>query len=366
MRVAIVHDWLIGGGAEKVVEQLHALYPDAPIYTSYATREWRRKLDGKVVTGYLQYLGGVRKFLPALRGSWFAGLDLSGYDVVISSSGNGEANHIRVPKGTIHINYCHSPTHFYWTRYDEYIKRPGFGPFNPIARLGLRILVGPLRRRDFKAAQGPDIIVANSTFIQQQIKEHYQRDSVVVHPPVDIDRFAAAAQTQDNSDRFGYVIVGRQVPSKHIDLAVLACKQTRDKLAVVGYGPLNEQLKELAGPNTVFYDKPDDATLTKTVAGANAFLFPCMDDFGIAPVEALAAGTPVIALRAGGALDYVKPGVTGEFFDEQTVESLVAALQSFDPKAYDHTAISKSAHEFSREAFKSQMATLVDEAQKRA
>ena len=126
LKVAIVHDWLVGGGAELVVEQLHKLYPDAPIYTSYTTKEWRRRLDDKVVTGWLQYLGFIRKFIPFLRIWWFTRLKFDEYDLVISSSG-AEAKGIRVPEKTMHINYCHAPTHYYWSRYDQYMKQPGFG-----------------------------------------------------------------------------------------------------------------------------------------------------------------------------------------------------------------------------------------------
>jgi len=136
LRVAIVHDWLVGGGAELVVEQLHKLYPNAPIYTSFAAGEWRKRLDGKVRTGWLQYLGPLRKFIPPLRIWWFTRLKFDGYDLVISSSG-AEAKGIKVPQGTIHINYCHAPTHYYWSRYDEYMKHPGFGPFDWLARIGL-------------------------------------------------------------------------------------------------------------------------------------------------------------------------------------------------------------------------------------
>lgn len=188
LKVAIVHDWLVGGGAELVVEQLHELYPEAPIYTSYATREWRNRLDGMVRTGWLQPLGRLRKFIPLLRIWWFTHLDLSGYDLVISSSG-AEAKGIKVPMGTIHINYCHAPTHYYWSRYDEYMRRPGFGKLDWLARIGLRLLVAPLRKWDYAAAQRPDHIIANSRHIQSEIKKYYDRDSKVIHPPVYLERF---------------------------------------------------------------------------------------------------------------------------------------------------------------------------------
>ena len=153
LKVAIVHDWLVGGGAERVVFELHNMFPEAPIYTSYCSDEWRAKLDGKVVTGWLQHFGKFRKFLPVLRIWWFTHLKFSGYDLVISSSG-AEAKGIRVPKNVVHVNYCHAPTHYYWSRYDEYVAHPGFGIFDPLARVGLKLLVGPLRRWDFRAAGG--------------------------------------------------------------------------------------------------------------------------------------------------------------------------------------------------------------------
>jgi len=190
MKVAIVHDWFVGGGAERVVEQLHKMFPQAPIYTSYCSDEWRQKLDNKVVTGFLQNwpFPALRKFVPFLRIWWFSRLKFDGYDLVISSSG-AEAKGIKVNKPAVHINYCHAPTHYYWSRYNEYMKRPGFGILDPLARLGLKLLVGPLRRWDYKAAQRPDYIIANSNFTKDQIKKYYGRDSVVVHPPVDIGRF---------------------------------------------------------------------------------------------------------------------------------------------------------------------------------
>ncbi|HSX31895.1 MAG TPA: glycosyltransferase, partial [Candidatus Saccharimonadales bacterium] len=200
--VAIVHDWLVGGGAERVVQELHKMYPDAPIYTSYATDEWKQRLDGKVVTGYLQHwpFSKLRKYLTVLRIWWFGSLDLSAYDLVISSTGNGEAKGIRVPNGT-HVCYCHSPTHFYWRHYNQYLKNPGFGLFNPLVRVSLRLLVGPLRKWDLRASKRPDYFVANSTHIQKDIQTYYGRDSVVVHPPVDISRFTPAPA----KDRKGFI-----------------------------------------------------------------------------------------------------------------------------------------------------------------
>ena len=349
MRVAIVHDWLVGGGAERVVEELHKLYPDAPIYTSYSTPEWRERLDGKVVTGWLQHLGSVRKFIPLLRIWWFTHLDLSGYDLVISSSGNGEAKGVKTPKNTVHINYCHAPTHFYWRFYDQYLKQPGFGPFNPIARLGLKLLVRPLRAWDYKAAQRADYFIANSSHIQAEIKEFYGRDSVVIHPPVDTDRFSAAVTPLE---RRGFVTAARQVPFKKIDIIIGACNELELPLTVIGRGPEHDRLVALAGDTIMFHDAVSDAEMPSYFAAAEAFIFASYEDFGVTPVEALATGTPVIAYKQGGALDYIKEGINGKFFTVQSVPSLCATLQTFQPKAYAGPAIRSSAKAFSKQAFR--------------
>ena len=353
LKVAIVHDWLVGGGAERVVHELHRMFPDAPIYTSYCTDEWRHKLDGKVVTGFLQHwpFARLRKFVGILRIWWFTHLDFSGYDLVISSSGNGEAKGIRVPAGVVHIAYCHSPTHYYWRHFNEYLKQPGFGIFDPLARLGLRLLVGPLRRWDYKAAQRPHYFIANSTHIQSDIKTYYGRDAVVIHPPIDIDRFTVPGAAH----RQGFVTAGRHVPQKRMDLAVVACTQLGLPLTVIGDGPEHKRLVGLAGPTVTFTGRIPDADMPKYFAQAQAFIFPSFEDFGIVPVEAMAAGTPVIAYRAGGAFDYIENGKTGVFFNRQTVASLSKALQTFDPVRFSHRAIRGQAASFSPGAFAEHM-----------
>ena len=347
-KVAIVHDWLVGGGAERVVLELHRMYPDAPIYTSYASDEWREKLDGKVVTGWLQHFGKLRKFMALGRIWWFTHLDLSEYDLVISSSGNGEAFGVKTPKNTLHVNYCHAPTHYYWRFYEQYMKSPGFGIFNPLARLGLRVLIWPLRRWDYKAAQRADVHIANSTHIQKDIKTYYNRDAAVVYPPVDIDRFTAAKPAKKRS---GFVIAGRHVPQKRIDLAITACNELKLPLTVIGSGPETAKLKAMAGPTITFTGRVSDEELARLFAAAEGFIFPSFEDFGIAPVEALAAGTPLIAYQAGGALDYVTPE-TGIFFTEQTTESLVKALKTCEPDAYKKTKLRQAAAAYSPRKFR--------------
>ncbi len=352
IRIAIVHDWLVGGGAELVVEQLHTLFPEAPIYTSYATDEWRKRLHGNVITGRLQPFGKIRKFLPVLRIFYFTRLKLTGYDMVISSSG-AEAKGIKVPRGTLHVNYCHAPTHYYWSRYEEYMKRPGFGFFDPLARFGLWLLVKPLRRWDHKAAQRPDCIIANSTHIQSEIKKYYGRESTVIFPPVYFERFQKPEHRAKK--RRGYVISGRQTAYKRFDLAVVACTKLGLPLVVIGDGPDNARLRKLAGKSVTFLGKVPDSVLEEEFAEAEALIFPGLEDFGITPVEAMAAGTPVLAYKAGGAFDYVKPGVTGDFFDEQTARSLALALKKFDGKTYSSAAIRAYAQKFSKERFQDEM-----------
>jgi len=358
LRVAIVHDWFVGGGAERVVYELHKLYPDAPIYTSYASQEWRKKLDGKIITGWLQYLGAIRKFIPFLRIWWFTRLDFSGYDLVLSSSG-AEAKGIKVPEGTVHINYCHAPTHYYWGRYDEYLAHPGFGMLDPLARLGLKVSIGPLRKWDYRAAQRPNYMIANSSHIQAEIKKYYGRDAVVINPPVDIDRFAHAKLT---NERHGFLVGGRLTPYKRNDLAVQACTKLALPLTVFGDGPDRIRLQRMAGPTITFTGRIPEKEVIKQFSAASAFLFPLLDDFGIVGIEALAAGTPIIAYKAGGALDYVQEGKTGLLFPQQTVNSLCEALKAFPGHHFDHKAIASSAQSFSTEAFRKHMLAFIEKA----
>ena len=357
LKIAIVHDWFVGGGAERVVLELHKMFPEAPIYTSYCTEEWRARLDGKIVTGWLQHwpFSRLRKFLPALRIWWFTHLDFSDYDLVISSSG-AEAKGIKTGPETIHVNYCHAPTHYYWSRYDEYLANPGFGRLDPLARWGLKLLVGPLRRWDHRAAQRPDYMIANSNYIKGQIEKYYGRESVVIYPPVDVERFEAQLDHQ----RLGFVTAGRQTPYKRTDLAVKAANELKLPLVVIGRGPEYKKLKKLAGRTVNFFRHISDEELPERFAQAQAFIFPGVDDFGIVAIEALATGTPVIAYKAGGALDYITPK-TGMFFTEQTVESLEKAIKSFKPTDFNHQEIKDYAKQFSAKQFHGSFMTFIRE-----
>jgi glycosyltransferase involved in cell wall biosynthesis len=357
MKVAIVCDWLTGiGGAERVVLELHRMFPEAPIYTSQYDPEkidWFKNAD--VRTGWLQNLShGLKKFLPVLRAWTFSRLDLSNYDLIISSSG-AEAKGIKTGSNTLHISYCHAPTHYYWSRYSEYIKQPGFGLFNPLARLGLKILVGPMRKWDYRAAQQPDVLIANSTYTQSKIKEYYGRDSTVIHPPVDTKRFQGVGAAQ----RRGFVIAGRQTPYKRIDLAVKAATKLGVHLTVIGNGSDHQKLRRLAGKHVTFLTDVSDQDIVEDFKAALAFIFPNIDDFGITAVEAMAAGTPVIAYNGGGARDYVRPGITGLFFDQQTVGSLAKTMQNFDHRKFDNAQIANYARRFSAPAFRINIANFI-------
>ena len=359
LRVALVHDWLYGGGAEKVIEQLHKIYPDAPIYTSYCTNEWRQRLDGKVITGYLQNwpFNRLRKFLPLLRQWWFAELDLTQYDLIISTTGNGEAKFARGREDAIHICYCHTPPHFYWRKYRDYLQSPGFGKLNFLARAGLFLFVKPLRRRDYNAAQKIDYFIGNSNHIVADIQTYYDRTAVAIVPPVDVDKFSDVKRTKSNQN--GYITWGRHVPDKRIDLAVETCNNLGLSLTVVGKGTETANLQKLAGPTVNFTGWVSDSELKKQISNADAFIFTSMEDFGIAPVEAMASGMPVVAYEAGGALDYVVDGKTGAFFDQQTVRSLEEALRKFNPAKYDAGEIKRFANKFSNKEFAKNFQTFV-------
>lgn len=331
-KIAIVCDWLTNmGGAERVVLALHEAFPDAPIYTSVfdpAGCPAFAKLD--VRTTWLQRLpAGLRnrhQLWPVLRSFAFKRLDLSQYDIVISSA-SAEAKAVRVRAGAKHICYCHTPTRYYWSHYQQYQRDPGFGRLNPLVRRLLPLFVGWMRRRDLAAVRGVDLFIANSREVQARIKQYYQRDSVIVFPPVDVAHFRPAQPVKKQPY---YLMLGRQIPYKRFDLAIAACNQLGRRLVIIGNGSEHAKLRALAGPTIEFLTDVDDTAKVGYLQQAQAFLFPGREDFGISPVEALAAGTPVIAYAAGGALDYVIEGKNGILFGQQTAADLAAAVERFE------------------------------------
>ncbi len=220
----------------------------------------------------------------------------------------------------------------------------------------MRLFVKPLRAWDYRAAQRVDHFIANSNHIKDDIQQYYGREATVIHPPVDIDRFAHTKTTK----RHGFVTLGRLVPAKHVDIAVAACTQLNLPLTVMGRGPEYERLKRMAGPTVTIAGYVPDKDAPRYLAGAESFIFASYDDFGITPIEALAAGTPVIAYKAGGALDYVRDGKTGFFFEEQTVDSLVKALKQFSNKKLKYDDIRHAAKSFSPQVFKQKMQQFID------
>ena len=375
MKVALVCDWLTNvGGAEKVLLELHRMYPRAPIYTSkYDKKGIDWFLDADVRTGWLQiFPSKLRRVLGPLRQRWFSKLDLSEYDLIISVTG-AEAKSVKSgkwlhangekavnPKG-IHISFCHVPTQYYWQMYDEYVKNPGFSVLNPIVRCFFKLLVGPMRRADLKGAQRPDYYITISEYAKEMIKKYYGRESVVIHPPVEVEHFKVRDNHSNGSSY--YITTSRQVNWKRIDLAVKACMMTQRKLMVVGEGPEHQKLVKLAkGADLIeFVPLVDKKRLAELLAGAKGYIFPSLEPFGIAPVEALASGCPVIAFNEGGARDYVKDGENGLLFEKQTAKSLAEAILKFEKMKFDSKKVSKSVDDYSVKRFEKEIKSYVEE-----
>ncbi len=335
---------------------LHELYPKAPIYTSICSPEAREAFAGADIrTSYMQFKPFYKlyKFLPALRMFWFGRLDLREYDIIISCGSAESKNIKRRRAGSKLIGYIYTPTHYYWVRPDEYQEKTGkSGILGWVLKWGLKTMLPIMKRWDYKAAQRPDVVIGISTAVQERIKKFYNRDALLIHPPVDIERFKPIK----GEKRSGFVITGRQVPYKRIDLAVAACTELGLPLKVIGNGPEHAKLVSIAGPTIEFLTKVKDVDLPGHLARAEAFIFPGEDDFGIAPVEALASGTPVIALKAGGALDYVRDGENGWFFEEQDASALVKSIRRASrSRDLSRQTCQKTALNFSKESFQSKM-----------
>jgi glycosyltransferase involved in cell wall biosynthesis len=358
MRIALVHDWLNQvGGAEGVLEDLVALFPSAPVYTSIYRAEVMpdRYRQWDIRTSWMDKLPLARRyhqpFLP-LYPLAFETLDLSGYDVVLSNK-SGFCHGVITPPETLHICYCLSPTRYVW-RHHDYLRREGLGRIQGAV---LAPLLSVLRLWDRTAADRVDRFVSISREIQRRVYKYYRRDSELIHPPVDTSRFLPAAGHDDY-----FLVVGRQVPYKRIDLAVRACTELGLPLKVAGSGRDHERLRSMAGPTVEFLGWVPDDELPDLVARCRAFLFPGAEDFGIAPLEAMAAGRPVVAYAYGGALDTVVEGLSGTLFAQQTVESLIDALQRFDADAYDPLGLRRHAEQFDTAVFRQRMMAFVTQA----
>lgn len=359
MKLAIVHDWLNQrGGAEDVLETLMAMYPSSPLYTSIY---WREKMpaawqDWDMHTLWIDRLPKIHEkhqaYLPMYPLAW-GQLDLGDYDVVLSNK-SGFCHGLQAGENTLHICYCLAPTRYVW-QYEAYMDRENVG--KPI-RMALSPIIRYLRGWDYRAAQRVNHFIAISTEIRDRIKTYYNRDSVIIYPPVQAaERFQPATHVEDY-----FLSVGRLIPYKRVDLLVEACTRLGLPLKVAGSGRDLDRLKAMAGPTVEFLGYVPDADLPDLYARAKAFVFPGLEDFGITPVQAQAAGRPVLAYKGGGSLDTVIEGQTGAFFTEQTVEALMTALQNFDATAYRPEDCRANALRFDEAVFREQISQYVEQA----
>lgn len=357
IKVAIVHDFLVQmGGAEKVVEAFHDLFPDAPVYTSLYDPEAMpacyRSWD--IRTSFLQKMPFKHRIHRVALGLYplaFESFDLSSYDLVLSSSSAFAKGVVTTPK-TVHVCYNHTPMRYAWTS-EQYMKNERS---SRISRLLLLPILHYLRMWDAASASRVDHYIANSSTVAQRIEKFYGRGSDIICPPVDTERFFISPQVSDY-----YILVSRFVPYKRLDIAVEAMTRLNRPLKVVGSGRQMQTLKEKAGPTIEFLGRVSDADLPDLLSRARAYLMPGEEDFGIAPVEANACGRPVIAYGSGGALDSQIDGVTGVLFPQQTVESLCDAVLRADSINFHPQRIREHALQFDIRAFQARIERLVYE-----
>ncbi|OGY31599.1 MAG: hypothetical protein A3C02_04735 [Candidatus Andersenbacteria bacterium RIFCSPHIGHO2_02_FULL_45_11] len=349
MRVAIVHDYLTHmGGGERVLAALAEAFPDAPIFTLvHDAHAVTLPIDPRRIrTSFLQKFPGARRshrYLPlALMPLAIEQFDLSSFDVVLSNA-HSFGKGVLVPPGTLHISYCMTPTRYAWDGSHKYVRDFSsstlFQKFAPAAISYMRIW-------DWAASQRVHSYITLSHYVMKRIQKYYGRASTVVYPPVDVDRFSPSG-----SEGSYYLVVSRLVPYKRVDLAIRAANQLGIPLKIAGTGPELEQLQARADSSVEFLGFVSDEDLPALYRNAKALLFPQEEDFGITPLEAAASGVPTIAYGAGGALETIKDGVTGLFFQDQDVPSLVSAIKVFEATQWDKARIRTHAEQFSQERF---------------
>jgi glycosyltransferase involved in cell wall biosynthesis len=354
MKLALVHDWLNQiGGAEDVLATLVGQYSDSPIYTSIYAPEIMPDVyqTWDIRTLWMDNLPAIHQhhqpYLPFYPVAW-GRLQLDDVDLILSNK-SGFCHGVGFDASkTVHVCYCLAPTRYVW-QLDAYIAREGLGK---VAQMGLRPLIAMMKRWDYNAAQKVTHFIAISSEIQERIQRYYERDSVVIYPPVDTERFKPVAQ--DEVEDY-FLVVSRLIPYKRIDLAIEAANRLGVKLKIGGRGRDIERLQSLAGENVEFLGFVPDEELPQLMAKAKAFIFPGLEDFGITPVQSQAAGRPVIAFKGGGALDTVLAGKSGEHFAEQTVESLVEVMRDFDAQKYDPVWMRQHALKFDTQVFNQQI-----------
>lgn len=358
MKIAIVHYWLVGmRGGEKVIEALCRMYPEADVFTHVyvpdaVSDEIRRH---KVTTSFIGRLPRAAKlyqrYLPLMPLA-LEQLDLRGYDLIISSE-SGPAKGIIPPPGAMHICYCHSPMRYIWNMFHEYRERSG-----PITRLVMPVLAHYIRNWDSISASRVDHFIANSETVAARLHRYYRRASTVIPPPVDVDAFEVlpAELVEDYC-----LMVGELVGYKRPELAVEAFNRTGRRLVVIGGGEMLAELRRIAKPNVTVLGPQPFNVLRHHYSRCRALIFPGEEDFGIVPVEAMASGRPVIAFRRGGATETVVDGMSGVFFDQQTVDALIAAEERARAITWAPNEIAAYARKFSTAVFEQQMALHVSQ-----
>lgn len=354
MRVAIAADWMsnVGGGG-RVLTHLHSLFPSAPIYTTIVDPErlpaHMRAWD--IRPSFLQRVPfarrGYQAFLPLMPMA-FEQFDLREYDLVISASSACAKGVITAP-GARHLCYCYTPCRYIWDLYHDYTRGMKLKPVAGYVAHRLRLW-------DRLSADRVDRFVAISKEVAGRIRRHYRRRSEVIYPPVDVERFTPTDAPPDDF----YLVVSRLVPYKRVDLAIQAANRLGRRLIVAGDGPERRRLRRLAGPTIEFRGPVDDEEVSGLMARCRAMLFPGLEDFGIAPVEAQAAGRPVIAFGRGAALETVVPGTTGVFFEEQTAGALASAIERSEGMTFDWRACRRNAERFGPDEFRKGIVNALD------
>jgi glycosyltransferase involved in cell wall biosynthesis len=346
-RIALVHDYFVQiGGAERVAEAMHNSFPSAPIYTTVALPQSlpHRLRTADIRTSSLQKLPALdRCFRHYFMLYPFAveHFDLSQYDLIFSSS-SGYAKGVHRRRNAIHVCYCHTPMRWVW-RYEDYVARERFGW---IARTTLPLLLCGLRRWDLRASQQPNYYIANSRLVANRIRQIYGREALVIPPPIDVNRFQMSNDVADY-----YLVLSRLMPYKRIDLAIEACKRTNRRLVVIGDGPDRPRLEALADDRIEFLGRQPDEIVNYYASRCRALLFPGEEDFGMAPLEANAAGRPVIAYRGGGAVETVEEGTTGVFFNQPDSRALAEAIEKLESLRWDQYVLRHHAEKFDQTVF---------------
>jgi glycosyltransferase involved in cell wall biosynthesis len=354
LKIALVHDYLNQrGGAERVFAHIARAYPDAPVYTALYDPSQTGDLvdESRVRTSFLARIPGANRYfryLAPLYPRAFESFDLAAYDTILSST-TSWAKGVKVPAGAVHVCYINTVSRFLFA-YDSYVGALG-------VRSLAKPVIRPLIEWDKRAAQRPTQFVANSRNIARRIRDHYGRDALVAHAPVDIDRFSLGAAAGDY-----FFIASRLLPYKRIDLAIRAAQIANVPLLVAGTGPAEEALRKLArGTTTQMLGFVSDERINELLGNARAAIVPGEEDYGLVPLEAAACGRPTIAYRGGGALETIAAGRTGEFFDEPHPESLAAVLRTFEERRYDPHELRAHAERFSPASFIERLRAIVEQ-----